>query len=123
MLVEAGSESSPSEATATLAPWVIDAVVLDTTGRPVTDLTADDFEVVHGGRTQKIANFTWFDTRLHAAVSRPGQAAPLPALDLVPDEIRRNLIVIVDDLGLSPAGINAVRRAGRPRGSAAEQRR
>jgi hypothetical protein len=41
-------------------------VALDATGRPVTDLTADDFEVVHGGRTQKIANFTWFDTRLHA---------------------------------------------------------
>ena len=75
----------------------------------MTDLTADDFEVVHGGRAQKITNFTWFDTRLHAAVSRPGQAAQLPALDLVPDEIRRNLVVIVDDLGLSPAGINAVR--------------
>ena len=58
---------------------------------------------------QKITNFTWFDTRLHAAVSRPGQAAQLPALDLLPDEIRRNLVVIVDDLGLSPAGINAVR--------------
>ena len=27
----------------------------------------------------------------------------------MPDEIRRNLVVIVDDLGLSPAGINAVR--------------
>src|SRR6476646_5690328 len=102
-------QRSPSESTAALAPWVIDAVALDATGRPVTDLTAEDFEVVHGGRTQKIANFTWFDTRLHAAVSRPGQAAPLPALDLVPDEIRRNLVVIVDDLGLSPAGINAVR--------------
>ena len=102
-------QRSPSESTATLAPWVIDAVALDATGRPVTDLTADDFEVVHGGRAQKITNFTWFDTRLHAAVSRPGQAAQLPALDLVPDEIRRNLVVIVDDLGLSPAGIDAVR--------------
>ena len=102
-------QRSPSESTVTLAPWVIDAVALDATGRPVTDLTADDFEVVHGGRPQKITNFTWFDTRLHAAVSRPGQAAPLPALDLVPDEIRRNVVVIVDDLGLSPAGIDAVR--------------
>ena len=102
-------QRSLSESTAALAPWVIDAVALDATGRPVKDLTADDFELVHGGRAQKIINFTWFDTRLHAAVSRPGQAAQLPALDLVPDEIRRNLVVIVDDLGLSPAGINAVR--------------
>ena len=102
-------QRSASESTATPAPWVIDAVALDATGRPVTDLTADDFEVVHGGRTQKVTNFTWFDTRMHAAVSRPGTAAQLPALDLVPDEIRRNLVVIVDDLGLSPAGINRVR--------------
>ena len=96
---------------ATPYPWVVDAVAVDSVGRPVTDLTADDFEVVHDGRTQKITNFTWFDTRLHAAVSRSGQAGQLPALDLVPDEIRRNLVVVVDDLGLSLAGIEAVRSA------------
>ena len=89
-------------------PWVVDAVALDAAGRPVADLTAEDFEVVQGGRARQITNFTWFDTRLHMAVSRPGQSAQLPALDLLPDEIRRNIVVVVDDLGLSPAGVNAV---------------
>ena len=67
--------------------------------------------MVQDGRAVKITNFTWFDTRLHTAVSRSGLAEQLPALDLVPDEIRRNIVVVVDDLGLSPAGINGVRKA------------
>ena len=92
-------------------PWVVDAVALDASGRPVADLAAEDFEVVQGGGARKITHLTWFDTRLHMAVSRPGQSAQLPALDLLPDEIRRNLVVVVDDLGLSPGAINAVRSA------------
>ena len=96
--------SPPPPAAAPTSPWVVDAVVLDASGRPVADLTAEDFEVVQGGRARQITNFTWFDTRLHTAVSRAGQPAQptvqLPALDLLPDEIRRNLVVVVDDLSL-----------------------
>ena len=112
-LMAFGQRSRPAAPPAAAAPhpWVIDAVALDASGRPVADLTAEDFEVVQGGGARKITNLTWFDTRLHTAVSRPGQAAQLPALDLLPDEIRRNLVVVVDDLGLSPGAINAVRSA------------
>jgi VWFA-related protein len=92
-------------------PWVIDAVAFDSDGRPVADLNAGDFEIVEGGQVRKITNFTWFDLRLHAALSPSGPSAQLPALGLVPDEIRRNLVVIVDDLGLPAAGINAVSSA------------
>ena len=87
------------------APWLVDALALDANGRPVTDLTAADFELTQGGRSRKITNFTWFDTRQHTSVTLPAQ---LEALDLLPDEIGRNLVVVVDDLGLSPAGIDAV---------------
>src|ERR1035437_4575593 len=110
-LMAFGQRSRPAEpppAAAPTSPWVVDAVVLDAAGRPVADLTAEDFEVVQGGSARKITNFTWFDTRLHTAVS---PAVQLPALDLLPDEIRRNLVVVVDDLGLTPGGINAVRSA------------
>jgi VWFA-related protein len=86
-------------------PWLVDALALDANGRPVTDLTAADFELTQGGRSRKITNFTWFDTRQHTSVTLPAQ---LEALDLLPDEIGRNLVVVVDDLGLSPAGIDAV---------------
>ena len=86
-------------------PWLVDALALDANGRPVVDLTAADFELVQGGLARKITNFTWYDTRRHTSVTRPAQPG---ALDLLPDEIGRNLVVVVDDLGLSPAGIDAV---------------
>src|ERR1039458_705146 len=106
-LMAFGQRSRPNAPAPAAAPdpWVVDALALDANGSPVTDLTAADFELVQGGRSRKITNFTWFDTRLHMAVTRPAQ---LEALALLPDDIGRNLVVVVDDLGLSPAGIDAV---------------
>src|ERR1035441_5034169 len=106
-LMAFGQRSRPDAPAPAAAPdpWVVDALALDANGRPVTDLTAADFELVQGGRSRKITNFTWFDTRLHMAVTRPAQ---LEALALLPDDIGRNLVMVVDDLGLSPAGIDAV---------------
>ena len=106
-LVAFGQRSRPDAPAPAAAPdpWLIDALALDADGRPVTDLTAADFELAQGGRSRKITNFTWFDTRLHTSVTQAAQAG---ALDLLPDEIGRNLVVVVDDLGLSPAGIDAV---------------
>ena len=106
-----GQRADSPPAAAALNSVVTDAVALDASGHPVTDLTAKDFEVVRGGVAQKITRFTWFDTRLHTASSRADGAEQLPALELVPDEIRRNLVMVVDDLGLSPDGIQAVRTA------------
>jgi VWFA-related protein len=106
-LMAFGQRGSPPPVVAPV-PLVLDAVAVDASGRAVADLTAEDFEVVQGGGARKITNLTWFDTRLHTAVSQAGQLA---ALDLLPDEIRRNLVVVVDDLGLTPAGINGARDA------------
>src|ERR1035438_9369859 len=107
-LIAFGQRSRPDAPAPAAAPdpWLVDALALDANGRPVVDLTAADFELVQGGLARKITNFTWFDTRLHTSVTRPAQPG---ALDLLPDEIGRNLVVVVDDLGLSPAGIDAVR--------------
>ena len=88
-------------------PWVVDAVALNASGDPVTDLSAADFVLAQGGRLRKITNLTWFDTRRHTSETR---TPLLPALDLPPGEIHRNLVVVVDDLGLSAAGIDAVCR-------------
>jgi len=84
----------------------VDVVAVDAAGGAVTDLTAADFEVVQGGAPRRITHFNWFDTVLHSGVTR---GVDLPALELPPDEIRRNVVAVVDDLGLSPAGIDAVR--------------
>ena len=104
-LIAFGQRSTPPPG-AVPDPWVVDAVALDGAGHPVADLTAEDFEIAQGGKVRKITHFTWFDTRLHMAAT---PATLLPALDMVPDEIRRSVVVVVDDLGLSPAGIVAVR--------------
>src|SRR5215218_8580587 len=45
----------------------VDAVVLDSEGRQVTDLTADDFEVSEDGRARAITNFSYVDTSPDAA--------------------------------------------------------
>src|ERR1035441_3516706 len=64
--------------------WLVDALALDANGRPVTDLTAADFELAQGGASRKITNFTWFDTRLHTSVTRPEHAEGVPGrLDVV----------------------------------------
>jgi VWFA-related protein len=86
--------------------WVVDALALDAAGRPVTDLAPGDFEVTLGGKTRKITAFTRFDTVLHSARSAQGLE---PALALTPEENRRIFVVVVDDVGLSPEGIVAVR--------------
>src|ERR1019366_5301241 len=78
-LMAFGQRDRPAAPPAAAAqhPLVVDAIALDASGRPVADLTAEDFEVVQGGGAREITNLTWFDTRLHTAVSRPGQSAQL----------------------------------------------
>ncbi|MEO8370449.1 MAG: hypothetical protein ABI806_14795, partial [Candidatus Solibacter sp.] len=51
-------------------------------------------------------SFTRFDTVLHSAATAVGLQ---PALLLTPDENRRTVVVVVDDVGLSPEGVVAVR--------------
>lgn len=87
----------------------IDAVVLDSEGRQVTDLTADDFELSEDGRAQPITNFVYVDNSAGAntkpaapstATTAKG-AAPAPPPSVKPDSARRRIAFVVDDLGLS----------------------
>src|SRR5947209_5001274 len=77
---------------------LVDAAVTDSEGRPVAGLSAGDFEITQAGEPQKIDSITWFDTRKHAATT----ATPPAALELPPDHIRRNIVLVADDLGLAP---------------------
>jgi len=49
----------------------VDAIVTDARGNPVTDLTADDFEVLEDGRPQTITSFALVDIPIE---SRPAAA-------------------------------------------------
>src|SRR5258708_7484385 len=55
----------------------VDAIVTDAKGKPVTNLTADDFEVLQDGKVQTITNFAFIDVR--DSKVNPSQAAPASA--------------------------------------------
>lgn len=88
----------------------VDAVVTDGKGKPVTNLKADDFELLQDGRPQKISNFEFVRVRdtLGSMVVRPStvlvdgpNVPPPPAEGLKPNQVRRTIAVVVDDIALS----------------------
>lgn len=99
----------------------VDASVTDKQGHPVTDLQKDDFEVYEDGRLQPITNFSFVSTGSAAAteLSKPvqpresgGVAAPAaPTVRLRPEQVRRTVALVVDDLGLSFESVGFVRNA------------
>src|SRR5690348_4069674 len=82
----------------------VDVVVTDGRERPITDLTAGDFEILDGGRAQKIVDFRFVHVPLahRAAPTDATTAAPLPP----PADVASNapalpnsrlFVLIVDD--------------------------
>ncbi|HYH85370.1 MAG TPA: VWA domain-containing protein [Pyrinomonadaceae bacterium] len=88
-----------------------DAVVTDKQGRLVTDLRPEDFEVLVDGKPRDITNFSFVDLNTSQPVVRTNaerargdkknDAAPIPPARLRPEQIRRTIALVVDDLGLS----------------------
>ena len=94
----------------------VDAVVTDSKGRLVTDLTAEDFEILEDNRPQKITNLSFVSnetsTAQPTAAPKGKDAPPLPPpVRLRPEQVRRTLALVVDDLGLSFESAHYVRRA------------
>ena len=88
----------------------IDAVAVDKDGKQVTDLKAEDFKILEDGKEQTITNFSYISLQpetpkpvkaeAKAAPSKIG-APPVPTAMIKPEEVRRTLALIADDLGLS----------------------
>jgi len=94
----------------------MDVVVVDKKGNQVTDLRAEDFEVYEDKRPQKITNFSYVlnettprpaTTTTAAGPAAPARggadklATPEPPRRLRPEQVRRTMALVVDDLGLS----------------------
>jgi VWFA-related protein len=97
----------------------VDAVVVDKKGKQVTDLTAEDFEIFEDNRAQKLTNFSYI---LNETVPSPAELAtkpadkksvppPAPPRRLRPEQVRRTMALVVDDLGLSFESTSFVREA------------
>ncbi len=96
----------------------VDAVVTDKSGRQVTDLTADDFELLENGRARQIKAFSYIpltSQRLKEETTpTPKDAKGLPPLTLGaerPERVRRVIAVLIDDFGLSAESVARLRSA------------
>jgi VWFA-related protein len=94
----------------------VDAVVTDSKGHPVKNLTAADFEILQDGKARQITNFSW--VTMNAGMKATGQSdhaltsdVAVLATRLTPDDVKRTVALVVDDLGLSFENIARVREA------------
>ena len=84
----------------------VDAVVTDKNDEPVTDLRAEDFEILEGGRAQQITNLSYIALEPSAAAQPPETIgatpaknnATTPAVPLRPEQVRRTVALVVDEL-------------------------
>jgi len=97
----------------------MDVVVTDKKGKIVTDLRPEEIEVYEDGRLQNITNFSFISTEggaartvaVKPAASVDKLAPPVPPVRLRPDQVRRTIALVVDDLGLSFESTGQVRQA------------
>ncbi len=75
----------------------VDAVVTDSAGRHVPDLTKDDFQVLQDGKPQKITHFSYVSGEW------PGGKPPAPssARQPVRADVRRAVVVVIDEYDLT----------------------
>lgn len=96
----------------------IDVGVFDKDNRPVTDLKAEDFEIREDDKAQKIINFSYVSSEPSAAATTTAAApadknAP-PAIApsaLRPNQVKRTMAMVVDDIGLAHESIAPLQAA------------
>jgi VWFA-related protein len=87
----------------------IDVVVTDKKGNPVTGLTKDDFQVFENGVEKPISNFYEIEGKTAAqAVVVPTPGVPAPPKEEINEQLRRRIILYIDNLSLAPFNRNRV---------------
>ncbi|HSD46772.1 MAG TPA: hypothetical protein VLB87_09110, partial [Pyrinomonadaceae bacterium] len=78
-------------------------VVVTKDGKQVTNLKPEDFEIFEDGRRQPITSFGFFAVKSVRSLSphTPQADSTTTAVPLRPNEVRRTLAIVVDDLGMS----------------------
>jgi len=84
----------------------LDVSVTDKKGNPITDLKPDEVEIYENGKLQKISNFSFTPgTRApENKAEKKDSSAPavmLPSAPVRPEQVRRTIALVVDDLNLS----------------------
>ena len=94
----------------------VDAVITDKNGKLITDLRPDEVQIFEDGHQQKITNFSFIAPEASTTASLPSappdkNAPPVPPTKLHPEDVRRTIALVVDDLGLSFESTHFVRGA------------
>lgn len=94
----------------------VDAVVTDRSGNNITDLKPDEVQIFEDGRQQKISHFSYIGAPAskteELSTSTPKvRNLPQPPVVLKPQDVRRTIAIVVDDLGLSFESLHLVREA------------
>jgi VWFA-related protein len=97
----------------------IDVTVTDAKGNIVTDLRPEEFEVYENDQKQNITNFSFIDIKAKTSEKQTADKAsgkvnpPIssPPVNLRPDQVRRTIALVVDDLSLSFTSTAYVRQA------------
>jgi VWFA-related protein len=96
----------------------MDVTVTDKNGKIVHDLKPEDFEIYQNGQKQDISNFSFFSneqTNVPIAKSAEKKSQQpqtvLPPSPVKPEQVRRTIALVVDDLSLSWQSVYYVRRA------------
>lgn len=94
----------------------IDAVVTDRKGNQVTNLRADEVEMLEDGKPQKISDFSYIkvvsrETGAGKPSETSGTTAPGPRRQLRREEVQRTIAVVIDDLRMSFESIRFTKQA------------
>jgi len=94
----------------------VDVVVTDRSGKAITGLTKDDFELFENGKPQAITNFYEIMPEQHVVIrtgttesapSAPSTAAAPPAAAAAPEDIRaRRFVFLIDNYSMEPSQRN-----------------
>lgn len=92
----------------------VDAVVTDKDGKPISDLKPEEVQVYEDGRPQKITHFSYMaagtgESSMEAKIDAADKNTPINKPR--PEDVRRTIALVIDDLGLSAESIYSVRRA------------
>lgn len=107
----AQNPSDPLRVSVTLVQ--VDAVVTDRSGKQITDLTKDDFEVLEDGKAREITYFSYIRTSLPStnAGGPGGVVGPTSPARVTRESVQRTMALVVDDLKMSFESINHSRSA------------
>ncbi len=98
----------------------IDVIVTDKAGRQVTDLKPEDFEVSEDGKKRQVTNFSYVSAGSATAsqlvtTPNPEEAKkteePVKPVVLEREQVRRTVVLVIDDLGLSFESFDFARKA------------